>query len=344
MLKNLSNRTNVVICSNRIVLEANVPKNCTLHVIQQNQFAKKTHPVHSSANITSSKSNGLSNARNEAIDLGKQHAFKEICFTDDDCILDQSWSFYFRNWKNEHPHSEIVFGKTLPYQPDLHKSEFCPCTFTKRSNKTPTLSSKHWEEVGLGNNMTIDMEVFDKLGKFKPWLGAGSIGLSGEDAEFILRCQIAGIPIDYNPNLIVYHNKWQNEHNFRQQHWMYTCGGLAAYGFYAFQGVKECQPTVLFYLQESWFNIRHDFSILIWSPWKIFKILFPDLTERISPNTSRDADSVEYVVKKFLFHLTAPIMEISMVMRGLLLAFLYSKIIPIPDKENVVKRYYKSSK
>lgn len=259
------------------------------------------------------KENGLSRARNLAI---KKSDSSILAWTDDDCITTKKYhselskiktDFFLKN------HYAAVFGKTLPYKEKSVKNKYCPCTFQKKSEKPIKNICKHWENIGSGNNMVIFKKTFEELGGFKPWLGAGSFGESGEDTEFILRCLIANYKIGYNPNMVIYHNKWLGNQESRLQNCKYKTGGIAAYGFYAFQGVKECNPIVKEELYKSLKNITEDLKITINNPREIFY-------------------RINTITNEFFY-----------VIKGLIIAFLFAKIIPIPEKENVVKKFYSNA-
>lgn len=336
----------IAICSNRSNQQLpRVPVSLPAIIIKQVKFSN-LEIIHAAKNLTIiiSPNHGLSLARNLALQTLNQKPTPYICFTDDDCVISQDYITAIANSINSLPRPQVIFGRTLPYQPKLHVHEFCPATFTKKFRQSSSFSLKHWETVGIGNNMIVALDIFSQIGTFKPWLGAGSLGLSGEDAELIIRCLIAGIPITYDPKIIIYHNKWLTPLAARKQDWLYTAGGIAAYGFYVFQGVRECEQTFKFHIQASLMNIQSDLITLIWSPWQIIKRLNPIITKKINPHYHIPNHTVSELLKATVFHFYAPFMEIAMILRGLLIAFIYAKIIPIPEKENVVRRYYHQPK
>jgi len=57
----------------------------------------------------------------------------------------------------------------------------------------------------LGCNMAMQRIVFDKLGPFDERFGAGAVFKSGEDTDYVLRAYFAGIPVEYVPDMVVYH-------------------------------------------------------------------------------------------------------------------------------------------
>jgi len=188
-------------------------------------------------------SKGKSKSLNFAIKKAKGSL---LAFTDDDCLVDKKWLENIQNTFKKNQDISLCFGKTLPHQPKKHKYEFCPCTFKKNPDKFSITSEpcKHWERVGFGNNMVIKKKVFKKVGLFKKWLGPGSVGSNAEDAELINRSLINKFRIGYEPSVVIFHNKWLNEHQLRKQEWSYVCGEIACYGWFAFSGFKFAQKIV----------------------------------------------------------------------------------------------------
>ena len=247
--------------------------------------------------------------RSNAINAGLQEVFTEfVGLTDDDCYLHKDWvSQAIKTLSN--PSISLVYGQTLAYQPEKNEGKVCPCTFTKKPNKyTVTLHIvRHWIDIGFDNNAVIKKRVFDEIGWYKWWLGPGSIGKNAEDAEFILRALIAKHKIAYNPSMIVYHNKWLTQKEWKHAQRVYLCGGVAAYGFYGIQGINECLLVVKFYIFETFGIIAHEIREYIYKP------SFPP-----------------YFIKDTLANLYY-------LCRGLIIALLFAKVVPIPKRENVIR-------
>jgi len=253
--------------------------------------------------------------RSNAINAGLQEIFTEfVGLTDDDCYLHKDWvSQAVKVLTN--PSVSMVYGQTFAYQPEKNKGKECPCTFTKKPNKDAVVShiSKHWIDVGFDNNAVIKKSVFEEIGGYKWWLGPGSIGENAEDAEFILRALISKHKIAYDPSMIVFHNKWLTKKEWKHASLIYLCGGVAAYGFYSMQGVEECRLVVKFYISEVFRSIIHEIREYIHKP------SFPP-----------------YLIKDTLANLYY-------LCWALTVAFLFAKVVPIPERENVVKFIKKNS-
>jgi len=80
--------------------------------------------------------------------------------------------------------------------------------------------------------MSIKKNIIRTIGGFKEWLGPGNYGFAGgEDGEYITRMLLHGITLYYNPNILVYHNRWLHPDDYAALTTKYT-GGEVAYGIY----------------------------------------------------------------------------------------------------------------
>lgn len=57
-----------------------------------------------------------------------------------------------------------------------------------------------------GCNMIIGRPVFERVGLFDVRLGAGTALRSAEDIDLLYRAFKAGVPISYDPDLVVFHH------------------------------------------------------------------------------------------------------------------------------------------
>lgn len=250
--------------------------------------------------------------RSKAVNSGlKKISSFAVALTDDDCLIDKNWPKEALMAINRNGVG-LAYGQTKAYKPELHKNEFCPSTFVKKPNVFGVTSrlGKHWLDVGFDNNVIIKNKVFKNIGPYKWWMGPGCLVPAAEDAEFILRSLIAGYKIAYNPKMIVYHDRFLNKKEFKDQLEVYTYGGLVAYGFYALQGVKEFKGIFLEHINYFFYGAKNDLKKLLKKGFSlsIFKALLTKIT--------------------FLS-------------KGFLIALIFARIIPIPENENVVKRFYK---
>lgn len=202
---------------------------------------------------------GLARARNFGIRRSRGDV---ITFTDDDCITDKDWlkNIYlsFQKYKN----IVGVFGKVFPFKPKLNKNKICPCTFLNNKERVIIKPCLHLKYIGFGNNMAFRKEIFDKIGGFKTWLGPGSIGSNAEDAEFALRCLLKGYKILYDPQVIVYHNRWLSKEEYCKQYLSYSCGEVACYGYFAFQGHKFAKSVIKNNFKDSYKKFIKSFQLI----------------------------------------------------------------------------------
>ena len=155
--------------------------------------------------------------KSKALNLTLKKATEEIfAFTDDDCIVDKNWlkNIYQSFQKNKNIVG--VFGKVLPYRPQLNKNKVCPCTFLNNKKRVISMPCYHAKNIGFGNNMAFRRNIFEEIGGFKEWLGAGSITLLMHLALLCLRVLLKDHKILYNPKVKVYHNRWLTKNQFKK--------------------------------------------------------------------------------------------------------------------------------
>lgn len=311
MLKKIS----LLVCTNR----PNQPySRIWKNLVSQNILEKVVLATQGSANLYQNKEKKVehlalkSKGRSKAIISGlDQISTFAVGLTDDDCLINKNWVSEALNTLDDKK-IDLVYGQTKPYRSSLHKKEFCPSTFRKNPNVFSITSQlgKHWLDVGFDNNAAIKNKVFQNIGPYKWWIGPGCLVPAAEDAEFILRSLIAGYKIAYNPKMLVYHDRFLTKKEFNKQIEVYTFGGLVVYGFYALQGVIELRSIFFDHVHYFFYEAKNDLRTL--------------------------------VKKKFSIKLfKSCLKKLGFLIKGLIIAFLFAKILPIPEKENVVKRFYK---
>lgn len=232
--------------------------------------------------------------------FGINHANGDVLvFADDDCLVDKHW--LERISESFKRNKEIVglFGKVMSYKPSQNREKYCPCTFLKKKKMLITKPCVHSENIGFGNNMAFRRKIFKRVGGFKEWLGIGSIGKSAEDAEFALRVLLNGYRLLYNPKVKVYHNRWLTEEQMRGQSLSYSCGEVACYGYFTFQGHEFAKKVVKKSFKDSLTKMKNYLKSLL-------KPQRPSFNEGL------------YILKELIFRL-----------RGAVVAFWFSKREPI---------------
>lgn len=272
-----------------IVVDQSTTKE-TIHCIKQLYDSRLHFVQHKVSGKSAALNNGISVAKGEI-----------LAFTDDDCIVSTEWLSQIHKSFAQHPDIAVIFGRTLPFQAQKHREQICPCTFSSRTPKMITRPCVHYRNIGFGNNMAIRKKFLDEVGGFKTWLGPGSIGSNAEDAEIALRILTKGHKILYNPKALIYHNKWLTPKEIQKQHLSYTCGEMACYGYFHFQG--------------------HRFASAI-----------------LSNNLRNGINKIKYIVKQILFlrwtkqlfsNMLYTCVELSYRGRGLFVGYFFSLVDPI---------------
>lgn len=196
---------------------------------------------------------GKSRGLNQAIRLSSAPL---LAFTDDDCIVSKNWIKTITQTFASHPAISGIYGMTLPYKPNIHTGQICPCTFNRGIAHTISTPRIHWKHIGFGNNMAYRKSIFLSLGGFKEWLGPGSIGSNAEDAEFALRTLDHKKTLYYNPMARVYHDGWLNPVDYRKRELSYACGEIASYGYLALRGNKVGKTVIKNKIRNSFSDIK----------------------------------------------------------------------------------------
>jgi GT2 family glycosyltransferase len=153
--------------------------------------------------IVEESDRGLARARNTGVAASRG---KLLAFTDDDCRLSRTHL------------SDLVSHDGADTEPVLRGGRVelgnpldLPCTVkrdTERRRIDRQRDPMRDVTVGwfiLGCNMAMRRVVFEKLGPFDERFGAGAIFKSGEDTDYVLRAYFGGVPVEYVPDMVVYH-------------------------------------------------------------------------------------------------------------------------------------------
>jgi len=127
---------------------------------------------------------GLSYARNHGI---REARGELIVFTDDDCIPEPDWLLKIAEFLAQNPDLDGFLGGA--------KWEDGRSMYPQDNNILR----------GNGLNMAFRKTLFKKVGLFEEFLGAGSLGFSAEDAEFIYRVTRAGGKIIVHDAITIIH-------------------------------------------------------------------------------------------------------------------------------------------
>lgn len=143
------------------------------------------------------KTSGLSFARNRGLAAARGNL---IMFTDDDCFVEPDWvkvavGIFAGDLLR------LVGGRVELFNKD-HLS-----LVTKTLPTRETMASLG-QLFGFlhGANMAFGRAVMDRIGLFDVRLGAGTRLQAAEDIDFVCRAFINGVPVTYEPALIVHHD------------------------------------------------------------------------------------------------------------------------------------------
>ncbi|MBS1302741.1 glycosyltransferase [Loktanella sp. SALINAS62] len=142
-------------------------------------------------------SGGLAQARNEGMRMARGRIF---VFTDDDCIMDRNYLRDLSKHDCEASGDMFIGGRVkLADATDLE--------FTIKNVPERELFEVHIHPGGFlqGCNLAIARDTAKKIGEFDTRFGAGSPLKAGEDTDYMIRAHIAGMRIEYVPDMSIYH-------------------------------------------------------------------------------------------------------------------------------------------
>ena len=141
---------------------------------------------------------GEGRARNAGI---RASAGDIILFTDDDCIVPPNWVQRAATSFSGGNNRRVVGGRIEKY--DKNDADVS----LKTSMLPDTLdSAARLFGFVQGCNLAIGRSVFDLVGFFDARFGPGSICRSGSDADFAYRAKRIGVPVSYDPEIVVFHH------------------------------------------------------------------------------------------------------------------------------------------
>ena len=123
-----------------------------------------------------------------------------IMFTDDDCIVDPDWA----------KAAVRVFAgdllKLVGGRVELFNKKHLPLTI--KTSQVPEAMTSTGQIFGFlhGANMACGRAVIEQIGLFDVRLGPGTRFHAADDTDFVYRAFISGVPVRYEPTLVVHHN------------------------------------------------------------------------------------------------------------------------------------------
>jgi GT2 family glycosyltransferase len=123
-----------------------------------------------------------------------------LLFIDDDCIaspdLIQAMLRLF----------EDGLGKLIGGRIELHDAADLPICIKTEREPDVAHSFQQILHIAYSANMALGREVYDRIGGFDVRFGPGSALKGADDLDFVYRAFTAGVPVSYEPDMVVYHN------------------------------------------------------------------------------------------------------------------------------------------
>jgi glycosyltransferase involved in cell wall biosynthesis len=171
---------------------------------------------------------GLAVARNSGIAAA---AGRLLVFTDDDCLLDLCYVADLLEHDAGDNGPKIRGGRV-----ELGDPGDLPFSIKREYSMCRLRDGIHPGGFILGCNMTMSRDVVERLGEFDERFGAGGRFRSGEDTEYLYRAYLAGIPVEYVPNMVVFHFHGRKDlREIHKLHYGYSIGNGALYAKYMFR-------------------------------------------------------------------------------------------------------------
>ena len=152
---------------------------------------------------------GLSRARNAGIRAADGEL---IAFTDDDCEPAPDWLQVITDCFDSNPTIGAAGGAVLAPPPPRRWPRTCPALHPIDAVYDPAATGRTpppgfgW----IGANLAIHRKAIEQIGLYDEYLGAGAEFCAGEDTDFGLRLETAGIRVRTTPGAVVLHaNGWR---------------------------------------------------------------------------------------------------------------------------------------
>jgi GT2 family glycosyltransferase len=168
---------------------------------------------------------GLDWARNRAI---LEATGDIIAFTDDDAVVDASWTTALARVFAENPQVMAVTGLVIPDELETDAQVLFELNggfgrgFERRWLHFPQGRGMSWGDLGTGNlgtgaNMAFRRRVFGEIGAFDPALDVGTPTQGAGDLEMFFRALKEGYALVYEPRAIVRHRHRRDYAQLRRQ-------------------------------------------------------------------------------------------------------------------------------
>lgn len=140
---------------------------------------------------------GLAAARNAGLERARGRV---LVFVDDDCAVHRD---YLRDLQRHYATGERVIRGGRVEIGDARDLPFTIKRSPVRERLTPDV---HPGGFVLGCNMTMHRDVAARIGHFDERFGAGGPLRSAEDTDYLVRAVLLGIPVEYVPDMTIFHH------------------------------------------------------------------------------------------------------------------------------------------
>jgi glycosyltransferase involved in cell wall biosynthesis len=147
--------------------------------------------------IVSQPRPGLAAARNAGLERVRGRV---LVFVDDDCEVDRD---YLRHLQRHYAAGErVIRGGRV----ELGDARDLPFTIKRSRVRERLTPDVHPGGFVLGCNMTMHRDVAARIGHFDERFGAGGPLRSAEDTDYLVRAVLLGIPVEYVPDMTIFHH------------------------------------------------------------------------------------------------------------------------------------------
>ncbi|HSM08659.1 MAG TPA: glycosyltransferase [Gemmatimonadota bacterium] len=148
-----------------------------------------------------------------------------VALTDDDCLVDAEWTRRMAAHLRDHP-DRLVTGRVDA------AGDATPVAVVTSDKPDMQRRPRIWYDLLSGGNMGGAVDVLQRIGP----LDEDPCLATAEDGEYAYRALRAGVPITYDPTIVVDHVGWRDEGQRESQYRSYARSRAGFLGKYLRQG------------------------------------------------------------------------------------------------------------
>lgn len=149
---------------------------------------------------------GLGRARNAGVAVVEEDL---VAFTDDDCLVDESWIGALRRAFADPSAPDFVTGEVRT-DTEVHRRAWLGVSLTTATSRRRLEPGDDPRQFGHGANMAWRAPVLRGIGGFDDHMGVGSPLRAAEDVDAWWRGLRAGCHGIYEPEAVVVHRQWRS--------------------------------------------------------------------------------------------------------------------------------------